>query len=108
MTSETDLQNGNDDTPVPCPLYSAPIIYSEPILQDAQIIRSGYTNYVLTGALSETALPLIYQHQQQLEHEQQQQEQHQHQHETDDTQSMQSFYVPSGKKFSILNHNVQF
>uniref|UniRef100_A0AC35F5I8 Major facilitator superfamily (MFS) profile domain-containing protein n=1 Tax=Panagrolaimus sp. PS1159 TaxID=55785 RepID=A0AC35F5I8_9BILA len=103
MTSETDLPNGNDDTPVPCPLYSAPIIYSEPILQDAQIIRSGYTNYVLTGALSETALPLIYQHQQQLEHEQQQQqqEQHQHQHETDDTQSMQSFYVPSGKKFSV-------
>uniref|UniRef100_A0AC34FQ48 Major facilitator superfamily (MFS) profile domain-containing protein n=1 Tax=Panagrolaimus sp. ES5 TaxID=591445 RepID=A0AC34FQ48_9BILA len=97
--SETELQDGNDDTPVPCPLYSAPIIYSEPILQDAQIIRSGYTNYVLTGALSETALPLIYQHQQQLEQEQQQQEQNHQQ--GDDTQSMQSFYVPSGKKFSV-------
>lgn len=70
-------------------MYTAPIIYSEPTLLDAEL-RTGCNNYVFTGALSETALPFILQQQEMAEQEA-------NQEVPDETQSVQDY----GKKFSV-------
>uniref|UniRef100_A0A7E4ZV15 MFS domain-containing protein n=1 Tax=Panagrellus redivivus TaxID=6233 RepID=A0A7E4ZV15_PANRE len=114
MKSENDLptyQKSHEDVgpPAPCPLVSAPIIYSEPTLLNAQLNGGGYVNYVLTGALSETALPIILRMKEAV-HESDDQDPEGDENDNDnqsiaDTTSMQGYSVGRHKYDSYRSRN---
>lgn len=64
-------------------------------------LHAGFTNYVFTGALSETAIPYMMQQQEIAEQQQREELNDDDDENVDDTTSVQEFYDNVGKKFSV-------